>query len=291
MSIEACFENLQPRIEAALERRLPREDVVPEAVHAAMRYSLFAGGKRLRPVLVALAHEAAGGTGDSFESAACAVEMVHTYSLIHDDLPAMDDDDLRRGKPTCHVVFGEAVAILAGDALLTRAFEILADEVEDPAVSRRLVKELALAAGSTGMVGGQILDLEAEGAPPDLDRVRTLAEKKTGALIRACLTMGVIAAGGPPEFVERLGRYGALIGLAFQVVDDLLDQCGTAEELGKTPGKDVISRKLTFPGVLGSTGARELATALIGEAKSMIQDCQGCEPLIELADFVHQRHT
>lgn len=291
MSIEACFEYHQPRIEAALERLTPREDTVPEAVHAAMRYSLFAGGKRLRPLLVALAHEAGGGSGDGFAPPACAVEMVHTYSLIHDDLPAMDDDSLRRGKPTCHVVFGEAVAILAGDALLTRAFEILADEVEDPAVSRRLVRELALAAGSSGMVGGQVLDLEAEGAAPDLGRVRTLGEMKTGALIRASLTMGVIAAGGFPELEERLGRYGALIGLAFQVVDDLLDRCGSAEELGKTTGKDVKRKKLTFPGVLGSTRARELAATLIGEAKSIVQDCRGCEPLIELADFVHQRHT
>jgi len=291
MTVNALFDRWRPSVEAALDRLSPVPDTPPTRLHEAMRYSLFAGGKRLRPILVALAFEAAGGRGAAWEAPASAVEMVHTYSLIHDDLPAMDDDDLRRGKPTCHRVFGDAMAILAGDALLTRAFEVLSVEVQDAGVARRLVAELAGAAGAAGMVGGQVLDLGSSAANADRRMTETIAGKKTAALIRASLRMGAIAARGTPQVIENLGAYGERVGLAFQVIDDILDRLATAEELGKTPGKDLKDAKLTFPAVLGIEGARDQASIWIEEAKSRVRDLDGAGPLLALADFIRDRRS
>lgn len=231
-----------------------------------MAYSLLAPGKRLRPILVALACEAAGGTLEMSLPAGCAVEMIHAYSLIHDDLPAMDDDDLRRGLPTCHKKFGEALAILAGDALLTLAFEVLASSY-GPRTAAVGCVELASAAGSAGMVGGQVLDLEAETAPiSNLNDLEAIHRRKTGALFRASLRLGAIVAlegAQPPPAID---RYAAAFGLAFQVTDDLLDVVGTVESTGKKVGKDAARGKLTYPGLLGIEASRKKARELGAEA-------------------------
>lgn len=303
MSVEAVLARWRPAVEAALERFTPPADAAPAAIHEAMRYSLFAGGKRLRPVLVALAFETAGGEGDAWAPVAAAVEMIHTYSLIHDDLPAMDDDDLRRGQPTAHKVFGEALAILSGDALLTRAFEILATEIADPARAVRVIAELGGAAGTLGMVGGQVLDLAAEGVlrSPDakesasgtesIGLSREIPRMKTAALIRGSLRAGALVAGGDAQLLEKIGVYGEKVGIAFQVIDDMLDLSSTAEELGKTPGKDVRQGKLTVPEALGLDGARGWAESLIREATDAIEREPGADALIELAHYVLARKS
>src|SRR5579884_941885 len=240
-----------------------------------MRYSLLAPGKRLRPILTAMATEACGG-GDPWP-AACAVEMIHAYSLIHDDLPAMDDDDLRRGQPTCHKKFGEALAILAGDALLTMAFEVLAEGYPNRTASA-CCRELARAAGAAGMVGGQVDDLAWEqGGEATLEGLEDLHLRKTGALIRASLRLGALAAyaprnGSPPrELLERLDGYGRCLGLAFQIIDDLLDVEGQAEQTGKRVGKDAARGKLTYPGFLGAAESRRRAERLGREACDYVQ--------------------
>jgi geranylgeranyl diphosphate synthase type II len=230
-----------------------------------MRYSIFAGGKRLRPALVLAAAQAVGGSVQEALPAACAVEMIHTYSLIHDDLPAMDDDDLRRGRPTCHKVFGDAMAILAGDALLTYAFEVLTINSK-PATVAALVRAVAKGVGTQGMVGGQVLDIEGEGQSATLVSVRAIHSWKTAALIAACCEAGALAAGATQVEIEQLGRYGQNIGLAFQVVDDILDVTSTPEALGKTPGKDAKSGKGTYPAVLGIQESRNEADRLAGIA-------------------------
>ncbi len=288
MSLDEALDRIRPALDRALERSLPN-DGTPAPLGEAMRYCLLAGGKRIRPAIVGFAFEAAGGSGDAWLVPAVAVEMVHTYSLVHDDLPAMDDDDLRRGRPTCHRVYGEAVAILVGDALLTRAFEILGAEVDDPALGGRLVAELAGAAGAAGMVGGQVLDLAAEGAPRDRSEAERIARLKTAALIRASARMGALAAGATVDALSALTAYGESVGLAFQLADDMLDLSSTAAELGKTPGKDVESAKLTVSSVVGPDGARSLATELIERAKVAIRDLPGGGPLAEIADFVLAR--
>jgi geranylgeranyl diphosphate synthase type II len=245
----------------------------------AMRYSLLAPGKRLRPILVLLAAEACGGDADRAWPAACAVEMIHAYSLIHDDLPAMDDDDMRRGQPTCHKKFGEALAILAGDALLTRAFEVLAEGYADRTAAA-CCRELARAAGAAGMVGGQVEDLAWEQRDErNVEGLEELHGRKTGALIRAGLRLGALAAyegrpqPPPPELLDRLDGYGRCLGLAFQIVDDLLDVEGDAEQTGKRVGKDAARGKLTYPGFLGVAESRHRAQRLGREA------CEYLEPL------------
>ncbi|MBI2901517.1 MAG: polyprenyl synthetase family protein [Planctomycetes bacterium] len=225
-----------------------------------MRYSLLDGGKRLRPILAIRTCEAFGGAEAEAMPAACALEMIHTYSLIHDDLPAMDDDDFRRGKPSCHKAFDEATAILAGDALQAAAFEVLARRGSDP----RLVLELAAAAGAAGMCGGQQLDL-ATGAD-----VREIHRRKTGALLTAAVRMGAIAAGAPDRALARVTRYGRAVGLAFQIVDDILDVSGSARDLGKTPGKDARQGKKTFPALYGMEGSRLRAEACVREAVTAV---------------------
>ncbi|MBI5548352.1 MAG: polyprenyl synthetase family protein [Deltaproteobacteria bacterium] len=292
-SVEAYLARRAEEVNASLARLVPADDVPPATIHKAMRYSLLAGGKRLRPALVISAGEALGAKAEKLLPAACAVEMIHTYSLIHDDLPAMDDDDLRRGRPTCHKVFGEAVAILAGDALLTRAFEVLSSQEAAPDAERRLllVRELSAAAGPVdALIGGQVVDLESEGKPVTAATLEYIHRAKTGALLRASVVMGGIVAGATAEQQVKLHTYGEKIGLAFQIADDVLDLTATAEQLGKTPGKDVAVGKATYPAVHGIEASRAMALKMISEACAAVQDLgKGAEILTALARFVVAR--
>jgi len=259
--------------DAALEHLLPSATTVPASIHSAMRHSTFAGGKRLRPVLamqaaVAIAGTIPGGIADL----GAAIEMLHTYSLIHDDLPALDNDDLRRGKPTCHVVYGEAIAILAGDALQTTAYEVLAG-LKCPAASTvEIIRLIAQATGTVdGMIGGQVLDLEGEHKKPTAELVEAIHRAKTGALIRVSVVTGGIFAGATPEQVKQLDIFGRKAGLAFQIVDDVLDVTESSEQLGKTAGKDLSSDKATWPAVFGIEQSRKDADRLIAEAFQAIE--------------------
>jgi len=273
--VAARFEALRGQVERALEAALPPESAWPATIHRAVRYSLFAGGKRLRPLLVLAAAEAVGAGGADALAFACAVEMIHTYSLIHDDLPAMDNDDLRRGKPTSHKVFGEAMAILAGDALLTRAFHLLAevDEGAPAEAVRRRLRALALlgeAAGTTGLIGGQVMDLESEGRAVEAADLERLHRAKTGALLGACVMGPAALAPAAADDVQRLQRYARAVGLAFQVVDDVLDATEEAAQLGKTAGKDDAAGKATYVRVHGIEAARALAARLREEALTAV---------------------
>jgi len=283
------------RLHRWLDRLVPSETTPPEVIHRAMRYSLFAGGKRVRPLL-------AIATGEMFDvpeswllPTACALEMIHTYSLIHDDLPALDNDDWRRGRPTCHKVFGEAIALLAGDALLTLAFRTLA-ELPIPNAYRdrhvRVIAEIARAAGTVeGMIGGQVLDLVTEGQPFDEPTLVAIHRMKTGALITASVRVGGILGGAVPEQMRALTRYGECVGLAFQIMDDVLDVTGTPEEIGKTPGKDAAARKATYPRLYGLEASRQKAEALIGEALDALRSLPRSERLADLARLVLERRT
>jgi len=265
------LEERRLQVDEALGRYLPDAGDHPKEIHEAVRYSVFAGGKRLRPILVLAAAEAAGGQVEHALPAAAAIELIHTYSLIHDDLPAMDDDDFRRGRPTCHKVYGEALAILAGDALLTQAFILLSGEPSsiraDAVVRLRVINEIAQAAGSRGMVGGQVVDILQEDREVDLATLLYLHTHKTGSLIRACLRVGGIISSAGSEQMEALTRYGDRIGLAFQIVDDILDLEGSLQALGKRAGSDLRKKKATFPGLLGLEESRQRARSLVGEAK------------------------
>ena len=260
------------RVEEALRRYLPEESDDPAAacparLAAAMRYSVLGGGKRLRPLLCLMAAEACGAKAEAALPAACALELLHTYSLIHDDLPAMDDDDLRRGRPTCHKAFDEATAILAGDALLTLAFEIIATHTRPARAAIDCAQALAEAAGPAGMVGGQMADLQAEGRTDgSADALEAIHRRKTGALLRAALRMGAIIAGADAPRRAALDSYGRAIGLAFQIVDDLLDVQGDEAKLGKRVGKDFELGKWTYPGFLGVEESRQRARQLADEA-------------------------
>jgi geranylgeranyl diphosphate synthase, type II len=255
-------------VDGALDRLLPGPDQPPVSIHRAMRHSVFAGGKRLRPVLCTeAARMIAGCFPQGVEELAAAIEMLHTYSLIHDDLPALDDDDLRRGKPTCHVVFGEAIAILAGDALQTQAYEVLAG-LQCPAPHIvEIVRAIAQATGTVdGMIGGQVMDLEAEEHKPTAEMVEAIHRAKTGALIRVSLITGGIYAGGDGDDIERLREFGRKAGLAFQIMDDVLDMTQDSSQLGKTAGKDVASEKATWPAVYGVEQSVRDAARLVDEA-------------------------
>ncbi|MHC4507109.1 MAG: polyprenyl synthetase family protein [Planctomycetota bacterium] len=282
-------------VNEALESFLPAPTGDFARLAEAMRYSVFAGGKRLRPALVIECCEVAGGGPTEALPAACAVEMIHTYSLIHDDLPAMDDDDLRRGKPSCHKAFDEATAILAGDALLALAFETAA-RTEPDAVAREVVATLARAAGPTCLVGGQMLDMGADGASASIEKVRAIHDHKTADLIAAsCRAGALVGAGdraGADEDVERLERYGRLLGRAFQIADDVLDVTSTPDELGKTPGKDAAARKATFPAAVGLEKARERANELALEAARALEGFDArADCLRALARFVVERKS
>jgi geranylgeranyl diphosphate synthase type II len=282
----------QQLIERELERLVPSENIPPETIHRAMRYSLFAGGKRVRPILCLEAARVICDSPRGVETAACSLEFVHTYSLIHDDLPALDNDDYRRGKLTSHKVFGEAMAILTGDALLTLAFETLSamNSVGDDRKTRVIV-ELAKAAGTVGgMIGGQVADLEGEGKTPDAQLLDSIHRAKTGALLRASVRMGAIYAGADPEQLDAISRYGEHVGLAFQIVDDILDVEQSSESLGKTAGKDAQQQKITFPAVYGLDESRRMAESERVSAHEALAIFGGRgERLRELADLIVQR--
>src|SRR5216683_903261 len=256
-----------------LDRFVPSETTPPEELHRAMRYSLLAGGKRLRPVLTLATGEALGADTDDLMPAACAIEMIHTYSLIHDDLPAMDNDDLRRGRPTCHKVFGEAVAILAGDALLTQAFRVLASDAPNRNAERqvRVIREVATAAGTVdALIGGQMADIESEGKKVDATMLEYIHRSKTGAMITASVVVGGLIVGANEDQIDKLRKYGQRIGLAFQIADDILDVTSTSEQLGKTPGKDQAANKATYPAVHGIEASELRARELVDEAVAVV---------------------
>jgi geranylgeranyl diphosphate synthase type II len=290
---ETTWEEFRGRVNAALEFYVLQSMDCPPRLQQAMSYSLLAGGKRLRPVLVMLACQACGGDPELALPAACALEMVHTYSLIHDDLPAMDDDDLRRGRPTNHKVFGEALAILAGDALLTLAFEVIATRVSPPEVAAACCADLASAAGAVGMVAGQVADLEAEeSGQATLEMLEAIHRRKTGRLLCSALTLGARVAQADPETLTRLKEYGLLIGLAFQITDDLLDIRGNVEKVGKGVNKDAALGKLTYPSLLGVEASERRAETLIADACRLIEPLgERGRTLRELAQFIlHRDH-
>ena len=288
MSTARYLEKAREKVDQALEDLMPSEASHPARLVSAMRYSLFAGGKRIRPILVLAAAAAASGQEENALAAACAVELVHTYSLIHDDLPAMDNDDFRRGRPTCHRAYDEGTAILAGDALLTMAFDLLSEEASgvDDHLRLRMVQELARAAGWKGMVGGQQVDMDSEGTEPDLPTLEYIHTHKTGALIRCCLILGGLCAGADRTTVKAFTGYGEKVGLAFQVVDDILDVTATTEEMGKDQGSDAQRGKITYPGLFGLEGARERAYELVDDAKAAVLDVDPTGRLAEIADYV-----
>jgi geranylgeranyl diphosphate synthase type II len=282
-------------VNAWLDCLVPAETVPPYELHRAMRYSLFAGGKRLRPILVLASGESLGANTDDLMPAACALEMIHTYSLIHDDLPAMDNDDLRRGLPTCHKAFGEVVAILAGDALLTQAFRVLSSEAPTRDASRqvRVIREIATAAGTVdALLGGQMRDIESEGKQIDDETLDYIHHSKTGAMIRAAVVTGGIIAGAQERQVEGLAAYGERIGLAFQIADDILDVSSTREQLGKTPGKDQAAQKATYPALHGIAASEARARQLVTEAIEIVSTLDvKSDVLKELAGFIIARNS
>jgi geranylgeranyl diphosphate synthase, type II len=278
--------------DSALDRLIPLETQHPGSIHKAMRHSVFAGGKRLRPILcIEAGRMVAGSVPTGIEELGAALEMLHTYSLIHDDLPALDNDDLRRGRPTCHKAFGEAIAILAGDALQTRSYEVLA-RLKCPAEARvRIIEEVAHGTGTIdGMIGGQVVDLEAEHTRPTPQMLEYIHRSKTAALITSSLVSGGIYAGAKDTEVARLRAFGLAIGLAFQIVDDVLDVTQTSEQLGKTAGKDTASEKATYPALFGVDASIKQADALVSEAFAELQSFGNrAEPLKELARFLVER--
>ncbi|MGA2881271.1 MAG: polyprenyl synthetase family protein [Bryobacteraceae bacterium] len=293
MTLAEYLARQQARVDDALNRWVPPESTLPESIHKAMRYSLFAGGKRIRPILCMAAAEAVSDSPVGIESCASSLELIHTYSLIHDDLPALDNDDLRRGVPTCHKVFGDAIAILAGDALLTLAFQVLA-QMDCPDNRKvAVVAELSTAAGTVrGMIGGQVCDLEGAGQHPDAALLEAIHRAKTGALLRASLRMGAIYAGADQEQLRALSCYGEHVGLAFQIVDDVLDVDQSSAALGKTAGKDAQQHKITFPAVYGLERSREMAEEERLAAHLALRPFdERAERLRELADFIVRRRA
>lgn len=282
LKLSAYWESRQKEVEKALNKLLPPEKTRPTTIHKAMRYSIFAGGKRLRPILVLAAAEAAGGDHRPALPLACAVECIHTYSLIHDDLPCMDNDDLRRGKPTSHKVFGEGIAVLAGDALLTIAFEMTANAAPSKRYSQgAFVRELAEVSGSRMLIGGQVADTEGEGkklSPADL---RYIHENKTAALIAGSLRLGAMSANATATQLAAITEFGQALGLAFQVIDDILDVTQTSEQLGKSAGKDVAAQKATYPSLLGMAKAEAEAARLTQKAEAALK------PLGKKGDVLH----
>jgi len=289
--LRAYLRECQDRVEAALEARLPAATAPPKRLHEAMRYAVLGGGKRIRPLLVYAAGAVVGTPAESLDDAASAVELVHAYSLVHDDLPAMDDDDLRRGRPTCHRAFDEATAILAGDALQTLAFEVLCAGPGDPATRLAMVQTLAAASGSRGMAGGQAFDLAAVGRELTLVELERLHIHKTGALIRASVRLGTLGApAADPAVVRSLDRYAKCIGLAFQIQDDILDVEGDPALIGKTRGKDAAQNKPTYPALLGLAGAREKCGLLLEDAHDCLANLgEAAQPLRWLADYIVAR--
>jgi geranylgeranyl diphosphate synthase type II len=294
MDLDTYLASRRGLVDEALDRFLPPEDAKPAALHKAMRYSVFAGGKRLRPILAMAAAEAVGGDPGSISPLTVALECIHTYSLIHDDLPAMDDDDLRRGKPTVHKVFDEATAILAGDALLAFAFEVLSSpgmvRVHRPERVIAVMGELSAASGSRQLVAGQMSDLLSEGKPVSREDVEYIVWNKTAALIRAAVKCGALLAGGSPEEVGLLSRFGENLGAAFQIKDDLLDLEGDAAKLGKAVRKDEKRGKATFPHLLGRDEARAVMQELIDTAQDAVRPFgDRAEPLVMISGYILKR--
>ncbi len=303
MSIREYQSTLGKEINGYLDQHLPGEDEKPSIIYKAMRYSVFAGGKRLRPVLALLVNEIFGGKREKVLRPACAIELIHTYSLIHDDLPSLDNDDLRRGQASNHKKFGEAVAILAGDALLTLSFQWISESAISDGTALSLIRLVSQAAGVQGMIGGQVVDLESEGRiaqdslgqnldqrdlEKDLDYIHL---HKTGALIRASVMVGALTAGIEDHVLEKCGQFGNLLGLAFQIMDDILDVEGESDTLGKSVGKDAKSRKLTYPAIYGLDSSKTKAQQLIEESKDIISRFENSQRLIELADLIIQRKS
>lgn len=261
-------------VDQALDKFMPDEDKTPSVIHEAMRYSVFAGGKRLRPVLLLTAAEAVGGNSSLAMPAACAMEMIHTYSLVHDDLPAMDNDDFRRGKPTNHKVFGDAFAVLAGDALLTLAFETICQT--DPKVPSHItiqvIREIASAAGTMGMIGGQVVDIQSENKNIEKELLHYIHTHKTGALFSASIRTGALIGGATPEQLEKLTDYASYIGLAFQITDDILDVEGDTQKLGKTVGSDERKKKSTYPSLYGLEKSKKLAVEAVEKSLYCLRD-------------------
>ena len=278
-------------VDRALDRFLPIESTPPATIHKAMRYSLFAGGKRLRPILCLAAAEACNAKAKAALPFACAMECIHTYSLVHDDLPSMDNDDLRRGRPTCHKVFGEGIAVLAGDALLTIAFEIATSARGTARYDlREIFRELATAAGSQKLIAGQVADLEAEGRQINHRQLRYIHENKTAALLATSVRLGAMAANATPKQLSAISSFGRSLGLAFQVIDDILDVTQTSEQLGKSAGKDVAAKKATYPAVLGLKKSRIEAKRLTSEAHGALRSLgKRADVLRALADYLLQR--
>jgi geranylgeranyl diphosphate synthase type II len=292
MDIEIYLAESKKLVNAYLEKLLPSENEEPSTIHKAMRHSVFAGGKRIRPILVLASGESLAGNRGVLLTLGAAIEMMHTYSLIHDDLPALDNDDLRRGVPTCHKVFGEAMAILAGDALMTRCYQVMADlhGISD-STRVNIIREVADATGTVlGMIGGQVVDLESEGKSVSLEVLEYIHQSKTGALLRACVRCGGMAAGASTAELQALTEYGSKIGLVFQIVDDILDITSSSEVLGKTAGKDEKVKKATYPAFYGLEASREKARELTASALDDIRDFgAGAECLRSLAAFIISR--
>ena len=294
MNLQRYLEERSRLVDRALAQVLPQNGTLPRILDRAMRYSLFSGGKRIRPILALASGEAVGAPVARVLPFACALEMIHSYSLIHDDLPAMDDDELRRGTPTKHVVFGEGMAILAGDGLLTEAFRVMAEGALRHGVDRtaalRALREVATGAGAVGMVGGQVADLEAEGKKPTRALVEDIHARKTAALIRAAVRAGALVGGARPRAFARLDRYGAALGLAFQVADDILDVEGGTDKTGKRAGRDAELHKVTYPAAVGIAKAKRRARELLDDALVALKPFdQTAEPLREIARFVVER--
>mgnify|MGYP001606286509 CR=1 FL=1 len=291
MDIRKYLTEKAETVNEGLKSLLAKEDEYPQTLHKAMHYSLFAGGKRIRPVLLLAASEAVGGDASNALVAACAFECVHTYSLIHDDLPAIDNDDLRRGRPTCHKAFGEAVAILAGDALLTVAFDLVArTQSKDASLAAKVMRELARAAGSTGMIGGQMVDIESEGREISFPVLEYIHIHKTGELILAALRSGAILGGADDKALQQITRYGKSVGLAFQIADDILDVEGASEVTGKPVGGDEKKGKATYPALLGLEESKKRAKELVDIAVSALDGFDSkADPLREIARFIVAR--
>jgi geranylgeranyl diphosphate synthase, type II len=295
VDLKAYLDSRRALVDAALDTVLPPESAPPTTVHRSMRYSVLAPGKRLRPILVIAGAEAVGGQAATVMDTACALELIHAYSLIHDDLPAMDDDDYRRGRLTNHKVFGDAIAILAGDALLTLAFQLIAGNaarMSDPRLVAQVISDVADAAGTNGMVGGQVVDIESEGkaiAPETLEYIHL---RKTAALIRVSLRAGATLAGGSATQIDAVSRAGEVLGLAFQIVDDILDVEGSLAELGKTAGSDERKKKATYPAYHGLEASKRKARALIDDTKRLLQPLgTAAAPLNALAEYVFERRS
>lgn len=291
MNLKAYLVARQKQIDRALDRFLPKANTRPATIHRAMRYSLFAGGKRLRPILTLAAAEACGGKVENALPLACAMECIHTYSLVHDDLPSMDNDDFRRGRPTCHKVFGEGIAVLAGDALLTVAFEIVSRAKSTARYDMAsLLREVAVAAGSQKLIAGQVADLEAEGKKADRAQLRYIHENKTSAILTTSVRLGAMSANANPKQLAAITKFGRALGLAFQVIDDILDVTQTSEKLGKSAGKDVAAHKATYPAIIGLEKSRVEARRLTRQAHGALSIfIKKSEQLHALANYLLER--